>query len=231
MLRNILFHLLFVNLVQGQINGEFWWLNAKLNNLLNVKPAAPKVDIKDFENDNSKIIFRDDDWFTNKLKPIRDRASKLMPNNNNEVNKIVWPKDEHMKSHNVEVFTVQNLTEKPVHPKPSKIKSKFEDVLIFSYPKNDKFVTVHSNKASVPVEPTSTSTQSATEVPVTSTMKNLLSAYKLPPLSTIITKDGESQNICTYTTRKKCYQFDGFVYEYARRYANSQFLSAYPARF
>lgn len=215
MFRNILYFFLLVTLVQAQLNGEFWWLNSKLTNLKKVKPTPPKVDVSDFQNEqSSKIVFRDDDLFTNKLKPISDRTSKLMPNNNLDENKVVWPTEDHMKHHNVDVgvFTTQKVKEREEVTKTNTIQNKYEDVLVFSYPKHEKLAKIDANKAST--ESTPIPTQSAISVESSSIKVN---AY-LSNLSTLSTnKYGESQNICTYKTNKKCYELNGFVYEYARR--------------
>ncbi|KOB70374.1 Uncharacterized protein OBRU01_15378 [Operophtera brumata] len=132
MLTASLLVVLAVNSVHTQINGEFWWLNKKLNNFRNVQPKEPVIEVLgEFDNDESaKIVFRDDDLFTNKLtNPVSHRREKQRFYEQTN-DKIVWPTNQFYSNNKLN----ENMVLKPKDPN-----NKIEDEFVFKFPKNEKY--------------------------------------------------------------------------------------------
>lgn len=191
MLPTSLFIVLTINSVQSQINGEFWWLNKKLNNFRNGQPTEPEFEVlSEFDNDESaKIVFRENDLLTNKLtKPVNHRIEKqsLYDHTNNE---IVWPTNDDN--------GYNKAKENTAEVKPKDLKNKIDDEFVFTFPKNEKYiinVIINSNET----------------VPQ-STKKNVneLSGDRV---SSDANKDKEAQHICSYYVKKECVQSKGVIY-------------------
>lgn len=196
MLTTSLFVVLTVSSVHTQLNGEFWWLDKKLDNFRNVQPTEPEIEILgDYDTDESaKIVFRDD-LHTNKLTTDRREKQRLYDHTNN---KIVWPNENDSNN------GYNKLKENMVVIKPKDQKNNIEDEFAFNFPKSEKYV--------IKVAKNSTET-----VPKATTKKteNELSGEILfndDRLSSGVYKDKETQNICSYIKKKECYQNEGVIY-------------------
>lgn len=194
MITTSLFIILTINTVHSQINGEFWWLNKKLNNFRNVVPAEPVIEIlSEFDTDESaKIVFRDHDvLFTNKLtKPLGNRRNKPRLYEHTS-NKIVWPTNEFDNDNGYN--KAKEITE---IRKPKRENSKADDEFVFSFPKNEKYIN----------NVTMNLTEKVTYA------SNLTENYISDDISSGTNEDKEAQNICTFIKKKECFQSKGVIY-------------------
>lgn len=180
-----------LNSVCAQLNGEFWWLNDKLNSIRKVQPKEPDIEIlSDFDTDESaKIVFRDSDLFTNKLTNSNHRNKKRRLYEHTD-GKIVWPRE--FNKHN------GKAKESKENLKLKDSKHKIEDEFVFNFPMNEKYAI----KVDVVNNSTNTANGLSAEI-----------SFHDNKISAGAHKDTEAQNICSYIKKKDCYLNKGVIYK------------------
>ncbi|XP_049875047.1 uncharacterized protein LOC126373093 [Pectinophora gossypiella] len=227
----IVFCLLFSKSI-AQLNGEFWWLNAKLNNLRE-EPSQPRFEtLSKFDTDESaKIVFRDDDHGLthredkynlnrNKDKSI-DRSEGSKTIEFQDKSEILWPdrlKETIVKNKNkVSKSAVENKNNSNTSITVPSNSDEFE----FTFPDNDiflwqdaRFNNTDKNELEVIVNNNTNKNNSnrINNIEQNDANKITFIVNKVPIK---VYKDvivSQTESICTYMKKMECSRIGGTVY-------------------
>lgn len=192
-----------IKLINSQENGEFWWLNDKFSNYIGSQPPPPMFEkLSETDNDeNAKIVFRDNNFFDGNLDTVEDTGVKKYNNveSRTEVsahNNIRWPNEEEFNTRNI----VQHVTDDQIHAAPT------VDQFVFQFPKPDKahkfdnIINASIQSSLTPVIENKNLNNNGTNNTVLYNDKVKFALYY---------KEKLSENICTYMMKSDCYQNKG----------------------